>query len=64
MKLRGLTKGDLVIRQTSGGKLDPGWEGTFVIDGELPGGAYKLQDIQGDRIPNSWNVERLMHYYP
>ena len=64
IKIRGFTKGELVLRKTEGGKLDPHWEGPYIIEKEVAPGAYKLKDCTGKHIANSWNVMRLRKYYP
>ena len=41
-------------------KLKPKWEGPFIIDQVLTGGAYRLRDASDNRLePNPWNAARL-----
>ena len=41
-------------------KLKPKWEGPFIIDEVLTGGAYHLRGASGNRLePNPWNAARL-----
>ena len=45
-------------------KLKPKWEGPFIIDKVLTGGAYRLRDASDNRLePNPWNVARLRRFY-
>ena len=54
--------GELVLRlpEKKKDKLKPIWEGPFVIDKVLTGGAYRLRDALDNRLePNPWNTARL-----
>ena len=42
-------------------KLKPKWEGPFIIDQVLTGGAYRLRDNRLE--PNPWNAARLRRFY-
>lgn len=64
IRVRGFVKGDLVLRKTEGGKLDPHWKGPYIVEKEVAPGAYKLKDCTGKHIANTWNVMRLRKYYP
>ena len=60
--------GDLVLRSVRAtgkcmGKLDPNWEGPYRIRALLRLGAFKLEHLNGDGIPRTWNAERLRSYY-
>ncbi|XP_071688679.1 uncharacterized protein [Rutidosis leptorrhynchoides] len=44
-------------------KLGPNWEGPYQIVGINAAGSYKLQDIEGRRIPNVWHATLLKRYY-
>ena len=51
--------GELVLRlpEKKKDKLKPKWEGPFVIDKVLTGGAYRLRDASDNRLePNPWNA--------
>lgn len=61
-----MQEGDLVLkRQTriSGNKLSPTWEGPYRILKVLGQGAYHLEDLDGWRVPRSWNAANLQYYY-
>ena len=58
--------GELVLRlpEKKKNKLKPKWEGPFIIDQVLTGGAYRLWDASDNRLePNPWNVARLRRFY-
>ena len=58
--------GELVLRQPDKkkNKLEPKWEGPFIIDQVLTGGAYRLRDASDNRLePNPWNAARLRRFY-
>ena len=58
--------GELVLRlpEKKKDKLKPKWEGPFIIDQVLTGGAYRLRNASDNRLePNPWNVARLRRFY-
>ena len=58
--------GELVLRlpEKKKDKLKPKWEGPFIIDEVLTGGAYRLRDASDNRLePNPWNAARLRRFY-
>ena len=58
--------GDVVLRlpEKKKDKLKPKWEGPFIIDKVLTGGAYRLRDASDNRLePNPWNAARLQRFY-
>ena len=58
--------GELVLRlpEKKNNKLKPQWEGCFIIDYVLTGGAYRLRDASDNRLePNPWNAARLRRFY-
>jgi hypothetical protein len=60
--------GDLVIRQILMGagrhKLSPIWEGPSVVAEVTRPGSYRLTQMDGTEIGNSWNIEHLRKFYP
>ena len=65
---RSFTEGDLVPQsiQATGkhiGKLDPKWEGPFRVVKSCHNGAYKLETLDGDPVPRSWNIIHLKKFY-
>jgi hypothetical protein len=64
---RSFEPGNLVLRlkQTSMSKLEPPWEGPYLIHEVIPGGAYRLRDPKtGKDIDNPWNARQLCWFYP
>ena len=58
--------GELVLRlpDKKKNKLEPKWEGPFIIDQVLTDGAYRLRDASTSRLePNPWNAARLRRFY-
>ena len=54
--------GELVLRlpEKKKHKLKPKWEGPFIIDEVLTGGAYRLRDASDNHLePKPWNAARL-----
>lgn len=67
---RQFVEGDLVWRKTTDarkkpieGKLTANWEGPFKIHEDLGNGAYRLQLLTGDTVPNTWNAINLKLYF-
>lgn len=63
-------KGDLVWRKTADarkkpaeGKLAANWEGPFRVVEDLNNGAYRLERLTGQPIPNTWNATHLKFYF-
>src|SRR3954468_13929205 len=58
--------GELILRlpEKKKDKLKPKWEGPFVIDKVLTGGAYRLCNASDNRLePNPWNAAMLQRFY-
>ena len=58
--------GKLVLRlpEKKKSKLSPKWEGPFIIDEVLAGGAYHLHNPTDNRLePNPWNATRFRRFY-
>jgi len=61
-------KGDLVWRMASSarkkdGKFSANWDGPYRIRDDVGGGAYKLEQLTREEIPNTWNVSYLKFYF-
>ncbi|XP_074271144.1 uncharacterized protein LOC141595071 [Silene latifolia] len=69
-RLRALQVGDLVLRKVfpntknqSAGKFAYNWEAPDRIEDIVGNGAYKLETIDGEAVPRSWNIIHLKKYY-
>ena len=65
---RSFAKGDLVWRMASSarkkdGKFFANWDGPYRIREDARGGAYMLEQLYGEEIPNTWNVSHLKFYF-
>ena len=61
---RSFAKGDLVGRMASSarkkdGKFYANWDDPYRIREDAGGGAYRLEQLLGEEIPNTWNVSHL-----
>ncbi|XP_074300810.1 uncharacterized protein LOC141632132 [Silene latifolia] len=70
VRLRTLQVGDLVLRKVfpntknqSEGIFAYNWEGPYRIEGIVGNGAYKLETMDGEAVPRSWNIIHLKKYY-
>jgi transposase InsO family protein len=64
---RSFKPGNLVLRlkQTSTSKLEPPWEGPYLVHEVIPGGAYHLRNPKtGKDVENPWNTAQLRRFYP
>jgi ribonuclease HI/transposase InsO family protein len=65
---RSFVVGDLVLRRILTGegrhKLSLLWEGPFVVAEVTRPGSYRLTQMDGMKIGNSWNIEHLRKFYP
>ncbi|RDX83556.1 Tf2-11, partial [Mucuna pruriens] len=64
---RDFEEGGLVLRTTTFGaeknKLMPKWEEPFRIFEKVGKGAYRLEHLDGRRIPRTWNTNNLRRYF-
>ncbi|XP_074373855.1 uncharacterized protein LOC141714222 [Apium graveolens] len=68
-KIREYKAEDLVLRHTEAsdptnqGKLQPNWEGPYMVKEVLRRGTYKLSYLGGTEVPNTWHGARLRKFY-
>jgi hypothetical protein len=59
--------GDLVLRRVLTGegrhKLSPPWEGPFIVAEVTRPVSYRLTQMDGTKVGNSWNIEHLRKFY-
>ena len=65
---RSFVVGDLVLRRILTGegrhKLSPPWEGPFIVSEVTRPRSYRLTQMDGTEVGNSWNIEHLRKFYP
>ncbi|GAU40790.1 hypothetical protein TSUD_348870 [Trifolium subterraneum] len=64
---RKFKEGDLVLKRPmgtdKGGKMAANWEGPFRIQEAFEGGTYKLETMEGETLPRTWNIANMRFYY-
>jgi len=45
------------------GKFTANWEGSYGVSQVLSKGALKLEKLDGEHIPNTWNADHLKFYF-
>jgi len=45
------------------GKLRARWEGPFRMKDEVGKGAYRLEHLEGKKVPHTWNAANLRYYF-
>ena len=70
MQNRRFNRGDLVLRKVfqntterNAGKLGANWEGPYKIENIVRPGSYEIANMQGIKIPRTWNAMYLKKYY-
>jgi hypothetical protein len=65
--LREFSEGDLVLVRTTWtelwGKLEPKWEGPFIVKMKASPSAYKLATLSGEDLEHSWNIDNLRKFF-
>jgi hypothetical protein len=64
---REFSEGDLVLVRTarteSRGKLEPKWEGSFIVKTKASPSAYRLATPNGEDLEHSWNIDNLRKFF-
>jgi hypothetical protein len=67
VRLKNIKPGHLVLRRIANpdtvGKLQLKWEGPFLVVSSSRPGSYRLNDMDDNDIPRSWNANELRRYY-
>jgi len=45
------------------GKMEPKWDGPYLVISSKRPGSYHLADSEGNELPHSWNDDNLKKYY-
>ncbi|KAK8934446.1 hypothetical protein KSP39_PZI014383 [Platanthera zijinensis] len=71
VRVKQFEKGDLVLKKVdaagrgaSVGKLNPNWEGPFIVKEVLKSGGYHLQDVNGTPLDRARSGDDLKRFYP
>lgn len=51
------------VDPTKKGKLYLNWEGPYKVCHKSSQGAYKLESLEGNEVPKTWNIMNLRHYF-
>jgi hypothetical protein len=64
---REFNEGDLVLTRTirieSRGKLEPKWEGPYIVKTKASQNAYRLATSFGEDLEHSWNIDNLRKFF-
>jgi hypothetical protein len=64
---REFNKVDLILVRTarteSRGKLEPKWEGPFIVKTKSSPSAYRLTTPSGEDLEHSWNIDNLRKFF-
>jgi ribonuclease HI len=64
---REFNKGDIVLIRTtrteSRGKLEPKWEGPFIVKSKASPSAYRLVTPSSEDLEHSWNIDNLRKFF-
>ena len=70
VKIRTFAVRDMVLQRVfpntmikEHGKFNQNWEGPYIITKEVGQGAYRIANIDGCELPNSWNAMHLKLYH-
>ena len=70
VKNRPVRIGDYVLRKMAAqgrgneeGKLTPNWEGPYRVAEAVHDGTYRLETLNGEAVPRSWNMDNLRKFY-
>jgi hypothetical protein len=64
---REFREGDLVLTRTirieSRGKLEPKWEGPYIVKTKTLPNAYRVTTASGEDLEHSWNIDNLRKFF-
>jgi hypothetical protein len=67
VRSQALSIGDLVLKKNQHTKdktkLSSPWQGLYIVVEIAHLGAYRLAEIDGGILPNTWNMDQLWHFY-
>ena len=64
---REFNEGDLVLIRTTRiefrGKLEPKWEGPYIVKTKASPNTYRLKTSSDEDIEHSWNIDKLRKFF-
>ena len=64
---KNISMGDWVLKRMpnaeNAGKMEPKWDGPYLVISSKRPGSYHLADTEGNELPHSWNADSLEKYY-
>jgi hypothetical protein len=67
VQLKNIKPGHLMLRRIANldtvGKLQPKWEGPFLVVSSSRPSSCRLKNMDDNDIPRSWNADELRRYY-
>ena len=67
VRLRSIEPGHFVLRRKADanmvGKFQSKWDGLFLVVSSGRPGSFRLQDLDGNDIPRTWNIHDLRRYF-
>jgi len=64
---KNISMGDWVLKRKpnaeNAGKMEPKWDGPYLVISSKRPGSYHLADSEGNELPHSWNADSLEKYY-
>jgi hypothetical protein len=68
VKLKDIKPGHFVLRRKANpdmvGKLQSKWDGPFLVKASARPDSFRLQDLDGNEVPRTWNINDLRRYFP
>ncbi|KAK8965306.1 hypothetical protein KSP40_PGU001337 [Platanthera guangdongensis] len=71
VRVKQFTEGDLVLKKVDAvgrsatlGKLNPNWEGPFIVKETLRSRGYRLQNVEGEAPSLTWSGDDLKQFFP
>ena len=67
MVKKNISVGDWVLKRRPNaeniGKMEPKWDGPYLVISNKRPRSYHLADPEGNKLPHSWNADSLIKYY-
>ena len=64
---KNISVGDWVLKRKpnaeNDGKMEPKWDGSYLVISSKRPGSYHLADSKGNELSHSWNADSLKKYY-